>query len=146
MVTQNSHYFNLALDTSSHFGPIFLSLNCCWDMSFCFYFPVFSLMLTIRYSKLIEILLFSVSFCPPKSIIMDRIPNPRSIVWTRPQYSCVSSVTSQTWRSDMLKLCTGRWSDKIKISSDITNCSCGQTGWWFPLEWQQPHTRSLFSP
>ena len=40
-------------------------------MAFRFYFPVFSLMLIIRYSKWIEILLFSVSFCPPKSIIIN---------------------------------------------------------------------------
>ena len=25
-------------------------------------------------------------------------------------------------------------SDKIEISGDITNCSWGPTGWWFPLE------------
>ena len=66
-------------------------------------------------------------------IVVHRRPNPRneaafsnisSALWTRPQYTCLSIVTSQTWRSDLLKLLTGRWSDKIKISGDITNCSC----------------------
>ena len=46
---------------------IFLSLNCCLTMSFRFFSDVFSN--AIRYSKRMEILSFSVSFCPSKPII-----------------------------------------------------------------------------
>ena len=92
-VSQNNWLFltSFLLQISSffHYAVLFvriffLSLNCCLDMSFHFFFPVFSFYICLfafifrcflvnvkytLYSKWIEILLFSVSsFCPPKSI------------------------------------------------------------------------------
>ena len=46
----------------------FLFLNCFLDMSFRFCFPLFSQNVN-RDSRRMEVLLFSVSYCPPKSII-----------------------------------------------------------------------------
>ena len=62
-------------------------------------------------------------------IIVDRRPNRKNkaafsnfscVVWTRPQYSLLSSITNQTWRSKLLKLRTGpQKSTEYQIRSNL---------------------------
>ena len=88
-----------------------------WKSSILKMFPVYIKTQRVRFQIPRVWRMFSFEERPFSwQIIVDGRPNRRNkaafsnfswVVWTRPQYSLLSSITNQTWRSKLLKLRTG---------------------------------------